>query len=102
MKEEVSELWELIVAYIKQETVVPLKSILRFLVYGLVGSIVMIFGFGFMVLGVLRLVQNETGSSFRGHLSWIPYIVALFFALMLGGLSFLGISRHSKSKERSD
>jgi hypothetical protein len=80
-----SELWELSLAYAKQETIDPLKGLGRFLGFGVGGAILL--GLGSVLLGLsgLRALQTETGSSFTGNLSWIPYgIVALSAVLLIG------------------
>lgn len=71
------DLWQLVVAYARQETLDPLKSLGRYLAFGLAGSAVLGIGLVLLVLGVLRLLQSETGSAFDGHLSWLPYVVVL-------------------------
>ena len=78
------ELRDLIVAYFRQETIVPLKSLGRYVLFGLAGALLL--GTGFILLGVgsLRLLQTETGSTFRGDWSWAPYGI-LFAALCVGG-----------------
>jgi hypothetical protein len=80
----VLELRDLIVAYFRQETIVPLKSLGRYILFGLVGALLL--GTGFILLGVgsLRLLQHETGSTFRGDWSWAPYGI-VFVALCVGG-----------------
>jgi hypothetical protein len=80
----VRELWELIVAYFKQETVVPLKQLGRYIAYGLLGA--MLLGFGVLLLAIsgLRALQEETGTTFRGNWSWAPYGI-VFVALLVGG-----------------
>jgi hypothetical protein len=80
-----SELWELSLAYAKQETIDPLKGLGRFLGFGVGGAILL--GLGSVLLGLsgLRALQTETGSRFTGNLSWIPYgIVALSAVLLIG------------------
>ena len=57
----ITELRDLVVAYFRQETVDPLKS-----------------------LGVLRLLQVETGTTFHGDWSWAPYLI-VFVTLVLSG-----------------
>ncbi len=102
VKDEITELWDMVVSYFKQETLDPLKAVLRFVTYGILGSVLLVFAFGFLTLGVLRLVQSETGSTFSGHLSWLPYLVALVFVLVLGALSVMGIMRYMKSTKQVD
>lgn len=86
----VSELKELLVAYAKQETVDPLKSLGRYLGFGLAGSLLMSIASVFLVLAVLRVLQNETGSTFTGNLSWIPYLLTL--AVVAAFLAVIGLA----------
>jgi hypothetical protein len=80
----VLELRDLVVAYFRQETVVPLKSLGRYVLFGLAGALLL--GSGVILLGVgsLRLLQAETGGTFRGDWSWAPYGI-VFVALLVGG-----------------
>jgi Putative Actinobacterial Holin-X, holin superfamily III len=76
----VTELWELVVAYFKQETVVPLKQLGRYIALGIAGSLLLGLGVLFLALAGLRALQTETGDAFDGNWSWAPY------AIVLGGL----------------
>jgi hypothetical protein len=80
----VRELWELIVAYFKQETVVPLKQLGRYIAFGLLGALLLGFGVVLLAMSGLRALQEETGTTFTGNWSWAPYGI-LFVALLLGG-----------------
>ena len=53
--------FQLTVDYVKQETVEPLKGLGRFLYMGIAGSFFLAFGLLLILLGVLRLLQTETG-----------------------------------------
>ena len=81
-----TELWELTVAYAKQETVDPLKGLGRYLGYGVGGSVVLEFGSILLLLSLLRALQTETGTTFTGNLSWIPYLIVVSVAAILVGL----------------
>ena len=81
-----TELWELSLAYAKQETVDPLKGLGRYLGYGLGGSIVFGFGSVLLLLSALRALQTETGSTFTGSLSFVPYLIVSVAAALLVGL----------------
>lgn len=80
--EVATELWELSVAYARQETIDPLKGLGRFLGYGLPGAILLGIGASLVMLSGLRALQTETGTRFTGNLSWVPY---LLIAVVLGG-----------------
>ena len=83
-QETIRELRELVVAYAKQETVLPLKQLGRYVAFGVIGSFLL--GLGVVLLGVggLRALQTETGSTFVGDWSWAPYGI-VFIALIAGG-----------------
>jgi hypothetical protein len=81
-----SELWELSVAYAKQETIDPLKGLGRFLAFGVGGAILFGLGSVLLLLAGLRALQTETDTTFTGNLSWIPYLIVLAAALLLVGL----------------
>lgn len=71
------DLWQLVVAYVKQETVEPVRGVGRFLAFGLAGSALLGLGFVVVFLGLLRLLQDETGDTFQGHLKFVPYLITL-------------------------
>jgi len=86
-----SELWELSTAYARQETIDPLKGLGRFLGYGVGGALLFAIGSILLLLGVLRALQTETGTTFTGNLSWAPYLITVVAALVLIGLVVLRI-----------
>jgi hypothetical protein len=77
------ELRELVVTYVKQQTIVPLKELGRYVGFGLLGSLLLGFGVVFLGLSGLRALQTETGSTFTGDWSWVPYLI-MVVALLLG------------------
>ncbi len=79
----VIELKDLVVAYLRQETVVPLKQLGRYLAFGIAGSLLMGVGVILWALGSLRLLQTQTGDTFAGDWSWVPYLL-VFAALVIG------------------
>jgi len=81
-----SELWDLVRAYAKQETVQPLKGIGRFLAFGLAGSLFLGLGLALLAVAGLRALQNETGDLFDDNLSWAPYLIVLAVCALLIGL----------------
>jgi hypothetical protein len=83
LPELVLELKDLCIAYVRQETVVPLKQLGRYLALGVAGSVLMGVGVLLMALGLLRLLQTQTGDTFDGDWSWVPYVI-VFAALVVG------------------
>lgn len=83
----VAELWELIVAYFKQETTEPLKSLGRVIGFGIAGSLAIGIGVVFVAVGGLRLLQDET-DVFHGNWSFVPYVIMILLLLGMAGLVF--------------
>ncbi len=96
--ELIAELRELVVTYAKQETVDPLRRLGRFVAFGLAGAVLLGLGGVFLVVGVLRLLQEETGSAFDGNWSFVPYLITLAFAGVVVGVAASVIVR-SKSTQ---
>jgi hypothetical protein len=89
---------QLILDYAKQETLGPLKGLLRFLIAGVVGSIALSAGALLILLGLLRALQTETGSTFSGDWSWAPYLVTGAAAIIVLLLSAWRIKKGPASK----
>jgi uncharacterized membrane protein YidH (DUF202 family) len=87
---QISELWRMVLAYFRQETVEPVRNLGRFIGFGVAGSLVLGMGVVLLVLAALRFFQTETGSTFHGHLSWVPYVIMLVVALVLAGAAMAG------------
>lgn len=81
------EAFQLTVDYLKQEALAPLKGLGRFLVWGLAGSFAIAIGILLLLVGVLRLLQAETGTALTGDWSWVPY-----FAVSLLGAGVAGVA----------
>src|SRR5690349_19351377 len=89
---QMGELWRLVLAYFRQETVEPVRNLGRFVAFGVAGSLVLGLGVGLLMLATLRFFQTETGSTFTGHLSWVPYVIMFVVSLVLAGASMAGWS----------
>lgn len=81
-----TELWEMVVAYLKQETLEPLKGLGRFVGIGLAGAVLLGIGLLFLAVGGLRVLQVETAPHWSGHWSWLPYFLTLIAAGAVAGL----------------
>jgi hypothetical protein len=93
----VTELWEMVVGYAKQETVEPVKGLGRFLGFGLAGAVLTSFGLVLLALAGLRVVQVET--TLHGHLSWLPYLIVVAVAGAIAGLAVRAITKPRRAKE---
>ena len=92
----VTELIQLVKAYFKQETTEPLKALGRVVAFGVAGSLLLGTGVIFVALGILRLLQEETDTTFHGNWSIIPYVVVIVALLVAAALVFKTGTRTKK------
>lgn len=90
-KGQASEFIELLIGYVKQETIGPIKRLGRYVLFGLAGSILVSIGAVLLVIGFLRVLQSETGSALTGNLSWLPYVFAALFGLIIVAAGVFGV-----------
>jgi hypothetical protein len=76
----INELVALIVAYFRQETIDPIRSLLRFVAFGLAGALCLAIGGGLLALAAVRAIQAETGRHLFGNFTWAPYVGGLIVA----------------------
>ncbi len=96
----VAELKQLTVDYAKQETIDPVKGLGQYLLFGLIGSILLGLGLVLWVVAILRALQNETGTALTGNLSWVPYLVTILFCALVGYAAFVAIGKDKRRAER--
>jgi hypothetical protein len=84
-QQQIRELRELLIAYFKQETIEPLKGLVRYVGLGVLGASLIGIGICFGAIGALRALQTETGSTFRGNWSWAPYGITIAGLLVVAG-----------------
>jgi hypothetical protein len=95
----VTELRDLVVTYFKQQTLLPLQKLGRYIGFGILGSLMLGFGVVFLGMSGLRALQDETGDTFSGDWSWVPYLI-MFVALLFGaGLVWLARTARRAEKE---
>ena len=95
-----SELWQLVVTYVKQETLEPMKGLARFVGFGMAGAFALGIGFVLVILGVLRILQTETGDLFDDGWGTLgPYAIGLVVA---GAIAALAASRIGAAKKKTD
>lgn len=84
--------------YATQETVGPLKGAGRWLLWSVIGSVLLGVGFVFVMLGLLRMLQTEW---FDGRTwSFVPYLVAGVLSLVVVGLARNQIDKKYLYKEQ--
>ncbi len=100
-KSPFDELKSTVLAYVKQETLGPLKNLGRYLAFGVGGAISLVVGANLILLGLLRLLQSETGTALTGNLSWIPYLVVAVAGSLMAMLAINAARRKASAKELS-
>lgn len=96
----VGELWELVVAYLKQETLEPLKGLGKFLGWGIPGAVLSALGLAVLLLAALRVLQTRTGSTFAGNLTELPYVITAATGIAVAALAGVAIVSGRSRKAR--
>lgn len=91
------ELRDMVLAYFRQETLVPLKSLGRYMAFGIGGALLLGTGVLLLAVGELRLLQVETGSTFQGDWSWAPYGIVV--VTLLAGASITWAARGARKRD---
>jgi hypothetical protein len=86
VQRDLDEIKDLAMRYIKEETIQPLKDMGRFVLWGTLGSILVGFGYLFLLLGALRFLQDQF-KVLDGTLSWIPYLIVVVLAAIIVALT---------------
>ena len=102
LRDESQEIVKLVVDYIKQETLDPVKGLGRYVMFGVAGSVALSIGLAILAVGVLRLLQGETGSTFTGNLSWIPYVICAVLGVLIAALAVKAVGRGQTPPTKSD
>jgi branched-subunit amino acid ABC-type transport system permease component len=84
---------QLIIDYVKQETLEPLKGLGRYIVFGVVGSVALAIGLVILAVAFLRILQGETGSAFTGNWSWAPYLICSVAVVGVAIVAVVSIQR---------
>ena len=89
-QQTIRELKTLVVEYTKQETLDPLIGLGRYAGFGV--------GYLFVAMGSLRILQTETGTTFTGNWSWVPYAIVVAGSAVIAGLIYLLRVRRTKKR----
>ena len=84
--------------YVLQETVEPLRHLLKRAALGLAASILTGIGLVALLLAVLRVLQSETGGALSGFWSFAPYLLTCVVAVAIVGVAGLLALRASASR----
>jgi Putative Actinobacterial Holin-X, holin superfamily III len=88
-----TETLRLVIDYVKQETLDPLKGLGRFMLFGVAGSVALAIGLVILSVAFLRLLQTETGSTFAGNWSWAPYLICTVAVVAVAAVAVRAVSR---------
>jgi predicted cobalt transporter CbtA len=92
------ELYDLVRAYAKQETIEPIKGLGRFAAFGVVGSLLLGIGVILLAVALLRALQTETGDTFDGRWSWAPYGLTLLACAVVAGAAGFAATRRRRTR----
>jgi hypothetical protein len=84
---------KLAIAYARQETVDPLKLLIRYVIWGVLGAILLGTGAVLLALAVVRVLQTELHQHLNGDLTWVPSVGGLLFAAVVAALALSRISK---------
>ena len=90
IQDTIRDLWRLLVSYSKQETIDPLRTLGRYLGFGIAGMSLVTLGVFMLTMSAMRAMQSMTGELFSGFWSWVPYVVAV---LLLSAVIAVVVSR---------
>lgn len=82
----VMELWELVRDYARQQTLEPIKGVGRYLLWGMLGALLLGIGLVELSIALLRALQTQTGARFQGTWSWVPYVLTLAASSLVAGM----------------
>ena len=102
MGEELNDIWRLVVGYTKQEAKAPLRGIGSFMRNGIIGMVLFAVGTGFGVIAILRALQTETADALDGNFSFVPYVAALVWCVIVGFLAARSLARTPWKKDEGD
>jgi hypothetical protein len=95
----VGEAFELVKTYAKQETLGPLKGAAQWVAWGAGGALLLGLGLTIMILGFVRMVQTEWGTTDGGSWSWIPYLIGILLCVGFAALAISRINRDTLNEE---
>ena len=96
--DHVSDVVDSVKQYAKQETVEPLRGALRWLAFGVAGALAIGLGLTLVVVGVLRLSQDLLDEQLDGAWSFVHYVIAAVFSVILVVLALSRVQKKSLSR----
>lgn len=97
LKDSGGELSRMVIDYIRQETLDPLKGLGRWIAFGVVGAVALAIGLVVLAVAFLRVLQTETGGVFAGNFSWAPYLICAVVVVLV---AFIAVKAVTRGQER--
>lgn len=93
------EVRDMLIAYFRQEALVPLRKLLAWLGWGILGALFL--SVGVVLLGLAALRALQLVDTFDGNLSWVPYAIVLagMAVILLFSLKAARARRKSRNGE---
>jgi hypothetical protein len=101
VQRDLDEIKALALKYIKEETIQPIKQMGRFVAWGAAGSLLVGFGYFFLLFGALRFLQEQF-KVLDGTLSWIPYLIVVVLAAIVIALTLWRIVSGTAKRRLKD
>ncbi|MDP7066800.1 MAG: hypothetical protein QF637_04195 [Acidimicrobiales bacterium] len=95
LRGDIDDLLATLRAYLKQETIGPLRGLGRYLTFGLVGTICFTVGGLFLILATIRTLQATT-DALEGNLSFVPYLGGVITCAVLISVTTLAMKRDGR------
>ena len=95
---DVGEVVDLVKSYATQQTVGPLKTMGRWIGFGVAGVLALSLGIVIVLVAILRVLQTET-DVFHGNWSWVPYVITMVLALIVIAIVLSWVKRLDLDRE---
>ena len=89
----VGEVIDYVKTYAKQETLGPLRGAGQWIAMGAAGAVALGIGLCLVLLGLLRLLQTETGMDTSEYWSWAPYGIVFLVGALFAGLTVMRVNK---------
>lgn len=86
-KVELAETLRLVWRYVLQESLDPLKGLAKRAGLAIGGVLVLAVGLVVLAIALLRVLQRETGTTFAGDLTFLPYLLTAVAAVIAIGVA---------------
>jgi hypothetical protein len=94
----IRELIYLVITYVRQETIDPIKLLGVYVALGVAGALLIGIGGIMATLTVIRLLQAEANVHLSGSLTWVPYVGGILVAGLGVGWAITRIARRPATK----